>query len=72
MGDIMNKPNFYETLNGALKSEGLVNLWPLGSNIAYGETVSHIVQIGDKLLLISVYRENQRGMYERPIFYFTN
>ena len=70
--------NWYPTLNAALKSQGLVDLWPLGSNINYGETVHHTVQTGVKIKHgkevpvmkhISVYR-NERGMYEAPISYF--
>lgn len=60
------KKNYFPTLNDALQSEGLVELWPLGSNIAYGETVSHIVNNR----LISVYRD-ERGYYERPVHYST-
>lgn len=60
----MSKQNFFPTLNESLESEGLVEKWPLGSNMNYGETVRHIV--GDTL--ISVYRD-ERGMYERPIHY---
>lgn len=61
------KPNFFNTLNEALESENLIELWPLGSNIQYGETVSHVVNG----IFISVYRENQKGKYERPIHYNT-
>lgn len=60
----MSKQNFFPTLNESLESEGLVEKWPLGSNINYSENVRHIV--GDTL--ISVYRD-ERGMYERPIHY---
>ncbi len=72
------KQNWYPTLNAALESQGLVEYWPLGSNIGYGETVRHIVQTGTKikrgkevpvLKHISVYRD-ERGMYEAPIAYF--
>jgi hypothetical protein len=64
--------NFFETLNAALESENLVSLWPLGSNIQYGDTVQHIVESGKDLILISVYRDNVNGKYERPIHYKTN
>lgn len=60
----MSKQNFFPTLNESLESEGLVEQWPLGSNINYGDTVRHIVDN----TLISVYRD-ERGMYERPIHY---
>jgi hypothetical protein len=70
---------FHKTLNDALNSVGLVDLWPLGSNINYGETVRHIVETGEVkgkrqtpvLKLISVYRD-ERGMYETPVHYQTN
>ena len=60
------KPNFFNTLNDALESENLIDLWPLGSNINYNETISHVV--GE--IFISVYR-NDVGRYERPIHYNT-
>ena len=60
----MSNQNFFPTLNESLESEGLVEKWPLGSNINYGDTVRHIVDN----TLISVYRD-ERGMYERPIHY---
>lgn len=66
------KKNYFDTLNAALESENLVELWPLGSNINYGETIQHIVKDGDDLRLISVYRENVNGRYERPVTYLTN
>ena len=68
--------NWFETLNDALSAEGLVDLWPLGSNIGYGETVYHIVEdlVNHKVhpgtRLISVYRD-ETGRYERPIHYST-
>lgn len=60
----MSKQNFFPTLKESLESEGLVEKWPLGSNINYGDTVRHIIDN----TLISVYRD-ERGMYERPIHY---
>jgi hypothetical protein len=59
------KQNWFETLNQALESEGLVDLWPMGTNISYGENVRFTTDCG---LLISVFREND-GRYERPISY---
>ncbi len=75
----MTKKNWFATLNDALESEGLVELWPLGSNIKYGETVQHVVATGfyrgkrqtPVRRLISVYR-NELGSYERPVTYLTN
>lgn len=68
----MSKKNFFETLNQALESENLVKLWPVGSNINYGETIQHIVENGDETRLISVYRDNVNGRYERPVHYRTD
>ena len=65
-----HKQNWFETLNQSLESEGLVDLWPLGSNIGYGENVRHHVQDGNIIRLISVYRETD-GRYERPVHYKT-
>ena len=59
--------NWFNTLNSALESEGLVDFWPLGLNLACGETVS----FASNGKWISVYRETD-GRYERPIHYVTN
>ena len=64
------KRNYFSSLNDALQSEGLVEHWPLGSNIRYGETVQHIVDLNLGPHVISVYRD-ERGLYERPIHYDT-
>lgn len=56
--------NYFDTLNQALESEGLVDQWTTGTNINYGETVQ--VNTGERL--ISVYRNNN-GRYERPVHY---
>ena len=66
------KQAYFDTLNEALESENLVKLWPLGSNIQYGQTIQHIVEDGKCHRLISVYRENLGGRYERPITYWTD
>ena len=66
--------SYHNTLNEALAASNtvdLIALWPLGSNIQYGQTVQHIVQNGRELRLISVYR-NEKGMYESAISYRTN
>jgi hypothetical protein len=73
------KQNWFNTLNESLESEGLVELWPMSSNIQYGQTVRHIVETGKlkgkrqtpELMFISVYRD-ERGLYERPVHYVTN
>ena len=69
--------NWFDTLNDALASEHLIDLWPLGSNINYGETVDHLVEVGTygktnkvEYRKISVYRD-QNGRYERPVHYST-
>ena len=61
------KQNWFLTLNEALQSEDLVNLWPFGLNIGYGETARFTTDCGR---LISVYRETD-GLYERPVHYST-
>lgn len=71
---------YHDTLNQALAaaSDACVDLWPLGSNINYGETVRHLVETGDvygrrKLpvcRVISVYR-NEQGRYETATTYLT-
>ena len=62
---------WFDTLNEALESEKLVELWPLGLNINYGQTVQAYVTDKRKTRLISVYRD-ERGLYERPIHYITD
>jgi len=56
--------NWFNSLNESLASENLVDQWPLGRNISYGENV----RIHTDTMLISVYRETN-GMYERPVHY---
>lgn len=73
------KQNWFNTLNEALEAEGLVDLWPLGSNVNYGETVDHLVELEETFgrwkkpvyRKISVYRD-QDGRYERPVHYKTH
>lgn len=60
------KQCWFDTLNDALESEGLVEAWPLGKNINYGETADHV----HEGTYISVYRD-ENGRYERPIHYAT-
>ena len=60
------KTSCFPTLNAALDAEGLVALWPLGTNINYGQTV----QLASNSKWISVYRD-ERGFYERPVHYAT-
>lgn len=59
------KQNWFDTLNQALESENLTELWPFGLNIGYGETARFVT---DCNRLISVFRETD-GRYERPVHY---
>lgn len=67
----MAKQNWFETLNQSLESENLVDLWELGLNISYGQNVRHHAQDGNKIRLISIFRDTN-GKYERPVHYLTN
>ena len=58
--------NYFETLNDALDSEGLLSLWPISLSVGYGESVGFAV--GGKW--ISIYRCDS-GRYERPVHYAT-
>lgn len=58
--------NWFPTLNDALDSEALTEMWPLGVNIEYGQTIG-LASCGR---WISVYRDSA-GRYERPIHYVT-
>lgn len=58
--------NWFATLNDALDSEGLLDMWPLGLNINY-DTTQGLASGGR---WISVTRDNA-GRYERPIHYAT-
>ena len=63
------KTNWFETLNQALASEGLVDLWD-GTPIAYGESVRRHVDDGSRHgRVISIYRHDTTGRYERPVTY---
>lgn len=64
----MLRQNWFNTLNESLASEGLIEQWPLGTNIQYGETKRIIT---DNFIHISVFR-NEQGRYERPVHYSTN
>lgn len=62
-------PNWFDTLNEALEAEGLVDLWPLGTNIGYGETVAVTAELSPgKGRYITVFRDKD-GRYERPVHY---
>jgi hypothetical protein len=57
---------YFDTLNAALASEGLLDAWPMTSGMAYGATVG----LAHSGRWISVYR-NEQGRYERPVHYAT-
>lgn len=59
------KRNWFDTLNGALEAEGLIDEWPVGKNMQYGETVRFDTEDGRH---VSIYRSD-RGTYERPVVY---
>lgn len=59
---------YFDTLNAALVSEGLLDAWPMTASVAvsYGATVG--LAHGGRY--ISVYCDD-RGRYERPVHYAT-
>ena len=65
-----SKTNWFDTLNNALKSEGLLESWDIHTpGIAYGETFSWTYDDGSKYgHYISIYRDSN-GRYERPVHY---
>jgi hypothetical protein len=58
--------SWFHTLNDALDSEALTEMWPLGVNVPYDTTVG--LASGGRW--ISVTRDNA-GRYERPVHYVT-
>lgn len=62
-----SKQNWFPTLNQALEAEGLIDLWPFGLNVSYGENVRFTTDCGR---LVTIFRETN-GMYERPVHYST-
>lgn len=58
--------NWFPTLNAALEAEDLIDRWPLGLNVAYGQNVGFAT--GGRW--VSIYRDEQ-GRYERPVHYAT-
>jgi hypothetical protein len=58
--------NYFPSLNAALESESLVDVWPLGANLNYGDTIGLAVNGR----WISIYRD-ETGRYERPVHYAT-
>jgi len=62
----MHKRNYFETLSDALDAESLSDIWPLGVNVNYGQTIGLAVNGR----WISIYRDDS-GRYERPVHYAT-
>jgi len=70
-GSRHSKQNWFPTLNAALEAEGLIDFWPFGQNISYGETarINYEDETGHPRVMV-IYR-NDTGMYERPVHYDT-
>lgn len=64
------KRNWFDTLNEALDSEGLLDSWDcLNGGIAYGATYSYTFDNGTKYgHYVTIYRD-ETGRYERPVHY---
>lgn len=63
--------NWFNTLNEALTSEGLLHTWDSMTmgGIGYGETRRWTFDDGTRQgHFITIYRD-ERGMYERPVHY---
>lgn len=64
-----SRPNYFSTLNQALAAEGLVDWWPVGKALSYGETFTFTFEDGSKHgHFVSIYRD-ESGRYERPVHY---
>lgn len=59
--------NYFDTLNDALASESLLDMWPVTASVPYGATVA--LAIAGRW--ISIYRDSVTGQYERPVHYAT-
>jgi hypothetical protein len=63
------KQNWFETLNAALESESLVESFPFGDSISYGETYRYSFDDDSRHgRQVSITRSND-GRYERPVHY---
>jgi hypothetical protein len=61
--------NWFDTLNGALASEGLLESWNFNGGIGYGEHFTYIWENGTEFgRFVQIYRD-QDGRYERPVTY---
>ena len=59
--------NYFDTLNDALDSEGLLDRWPITASVPYGATIG----FATAGRWISIYRDGVTGQYERPVHYAT-
>ena len=59
--------NYFQTLNAALDSESLIDVWPITASVPYGATVA----LANAGRWISIYRDGVTGLYERPVHYAT-
>jgi hypothetical protein len=59
--------NYFPTLNAALDSESLIDIWPITASVPYGATVA----LANAGRWISIYRDGVTGLYERPVHYAT-
>ena len=59
--------NYFDTLNAALDSENLIDIWPVTASVPYGATVA----LANAGRWISIYRDGVTGLYERPVHYAT-
>jgi hypothetical protein len=63
------KPNWFDTLNEALAAENLLESFPFGANIGYGENFRYDINDDTKNgRHVSIFR-NSNGRYERPVHY---
>ena len=59
--------NYFDTLNDALASESLLDIWPVTASVPYGATIG----FASAGRWISIYRDGVTGLYERPVHYAT-
>jgi hypothetical protein len=63
------KQNFFQSLNQSLESEKLIDSFPFGANISYGQNFSYDFDDGSRHgRHVSIFR-NSDGRYERPVHY---
>ena len=59
--------NYFDTLNDALASESLTDIWPVTASVPYGATIG----FANAGRWVSIYRDGVTGLYERPVHYAT-